>query len=181
VIHIRVRGESYEHAGEIGKESLDSRENDAVRISVRLNEPAHCYLVAFNPDGSKQLCWPDAESTPPPATRTIDYPSRSADAFYLTDGAGQQVFALIASRRPLPKYAAWSQQQDNVPWSRTEPVSLPPLRFDTSEPPVHDTLRGSVGKLKGAAALEELCLYLKNTVPADVVHAVTFPVRSATN
>ena len=40
-------------------------------VSAKLSRPAYCYLIAFNPDGTEQLCYPeDAEMA------AVNYPAR---------------------------------------------------------------------------------------------------------
>ena len=44
--------------GNIGVESYAACFDDDVRVKVKLNHSAYCYLVAFNPNGDEQLCQP---------------------------------------------------------------------------------------------------------------------------
>src|SRR5262249_25562091 len=48
----RQRSESL---GLIGSSAFATHLGDEVRVTATLSEPAHCYLVAFNPDGRWQL------------------------------------------------------------------------------------------------------------------------------
>src|SRR5262249_30626357 len=40
------------------------RADDSVRVLATLSTPAHCYLIAFNPDGTEQLCYPEDPDLP---------------------------------------------------------------------------------------------------------------------
>ena len=77
--------------------------------------PAYCFLIALNPDGTTQLCYPESPTTAPPATATaIDYPPDPRSGFGLTDGVGTQVFVVVASAKPLPSYAEWSKSTGDL-------------------------------------------------------------------
>jgi hypothetical protein len=44
--------------GDLRSSAEEVRVRDAVRVYARLSEPAYCYLIAFNPDDTEQLCHP---------------------------------------------------------------------------------------------------------------------------
>jgi hypothetical protein len=67
----------------------------------------------------EELCWPEQEDQPPPATSDPRYPRKGKDVEYgLTDGTGLQVFILAASRRPLPSYQEWKAVHGQAPWNK---------------------------------------------------------------
>ena len=73
-------------------------------LEARLTAPGYCYLIALNPDGREQLCWPEDPAAPPPPTQVIDYPQDPTMGFGLTDGVGLQAFVLVVSRdHPLAR------------------------------------------------------------------------------
>jgi serine/threonine protein kinase len=107
----QVRGAEETPVGLIGTDHKTIELNDAVRFTVKLSAPAYCYLVAFNPDGTEQLCYPEAateeqaRAAVPPKVLELRFP-RDGGKFVL-DQAGLQAFVLVASSRPLPAYAEW--------------------------------------------------------------------------
>lgn len=177
VMHFRDGLSNSELLGEIGVESLQTREKDAVQVQARFRQPVYCYLLAFNPNGEDQLCYPADKTAAPSPQTSLDYPLLSSDAFYLTDGAGQQAFALVVSRSPLPAYQQWLSQAGRFPWEHHDPGSA--LRFDGKAVQVAKNDRGTVAKLKGFDAFEQLCEWLRKTSSADEIQAVTFPVVPA--
>lgn len=176
VIHFRDRGDRSELAGEMGVNSLVTHERDSVRIHVTLGEPAYCYLIAFNPDGQEQLCYPTSDATAPTKSRSVEFPANSTDAFYLTDGAGQQAFALIVSLSALPSYREWRDHVGTLPWRHQEPSGTVLFSDEAQDKFV---VRGTIGQLKGTEAFEQLCRILREKSTADRVEAVAFPVLPA--
>ena len=170
VIHFLERGDRSEWAGEIGDGSSVTHEKDGVRIRAQFSRPAYCYLIAFNADGREQLCYPTNEATAPQVLPALEYPLDSTEAFYLTDGSGQQAFALVASQTPLPAYRGWRESLGSLSWQHLEPSGAPWFNK-------HDVvIRGTVGKLKGVEVFEQLCRELRKKSAAEAVEAVAFPV-----
>jgi hypothetical protein len=101
--------------GTIGVDSSWAREKDLVKVSAKLDRPAYCYVIAFNPDGHDQLYYPADRDVPPAKSSEIHY---RADEGYLplTNGAGLQVLVLVASNDPLPPYARWRVGLGELPW-----------------------------------------------------------------
>jgi serine/threonine protein kinase len=155
-VHLFARsGEQAEPRGLIGNDTFAARLRDQVTVEARLSHAAYAYLIAFRPDGIKELCYPDREDIPPPLTERPHYPSEGSDVRYgLSDGAGLMVFAVLASDRPLPSYHKWlqgrslawqsaaGQPSEEVFWSDGQVV-------DVLQP--NDRLSNSRGK--GEAAL----------------------------
>ncbi|MBS0264792.1 MAG: serine/threonine protein kinase [Planctomycetes bacterium] len=196
VVHIREQAEEYEQLGEIGVDSSAARENDLVRIVARFREPLYCYLIAFNPDGSDQLCPRNMEDSKPQRLTALEYPV--SKAYQLTDGTGLQAFAIVASREPLPTYREWRQQSGPMPWQHVEAGGV--IRFDgrsaeetvpgkhqvsvsrkrqrkpATRGPSGGASRGQEVELKGVKPIEQLCGFLSEQSPSSEVQAVAFPV-----
>jgi serine/threonine protein kinase len=157
--------------GEIGGNLQHADVDDAVRVSVDFDQPVHAFLVALNPDGTSQLCWPADPETVPPAVKSIRYPTDPQSAFYLTEGAGQQAFAVVVSHKPIPAFGKWPSQ---FGWAKAPPQAFVQAAATAEETEV---VRGTVKRLKGAVALEELCKTLRTLTDADRVEAIGFPVQ----
>jgi serine/threonine protein kinase len=166
--------------GSIGVSSNSARLDDEVRVQVRLNQPAYCYLIAFNPDGKEQLCWAkdlSGNGVPPLQLVTFDYPLFRNRYFALNDGVGLQAFVLLASQEPLPSYEQWKAKVGAAPWQAAIPADGL-WRFDG-----HDFVGGPRGveverPLKQLPkALEDLCRFLKDRPGVDAIEAVAFPVK----
>jgi serine/threonine protein kinase len=129
-MHIhRSQGEEATPLGDVGITSETARLHDDVRVEVRLSTSASCYLIAFNPDGTEQLCHPEDEQdaerakvTRPAPSADVRFPQNERNFFEL-DAVGLQAFVLAASTRPLPPYAEWRSQVGTIPW---QPVQVVP-------------------------------------------------------
>jgi hypothetical protein len=170
----------------IGEKSVGARFNDGVKIEVELTEPAHAYLLAFNPDGTEQLLWPVNRDKLPDGTvlpelvKHLRYPARDGKWLYLNDApkGGMQAFALVASPRPLPAFQEWRAKRGPAAWRK-----LPALAGVWSSDgegvyPVLEgrTIRAKEGDLPGAPPLVELCRFLRRP-GMELVEALAFPVR----
>jgi hypothetical protein len=167
--------------GMIGIDSTGARFNeDSVSVLVRFSAPAYCYVVALNPNGVTQLCYPAEEDVPPQASDEVDAPTGrdgEPNVFGLTDGIGAQAFAVVASRSPLPAYSQWKAKAGQLPWRSFEIDGvwtsdgqqvrrLGGQRGEIrSRPGTPDIFAASVAALKGAPGIES-------------VMAVAFPVRA---
>src|SRR5262249_60439519 len=60
----QYRGESATLLGDISTTSQELLTTDSVRVSTKLKAPGYCYLLAFNPDGAEQLCYPEDPELP---------------------------------------------------------------------------------------------------------------------
>jgi hypothetical protein len=105
--------------GRIGDDAMAAQPNDDVRVRVNLEAPAYFYLLALNPDGRVELCFPPDPATPPVRITTVVFPPGEEDYYGLTDGVGTQGFVLVASRSPLPRFADWAPAA-GLPWSRAD-------------------------------------------------------------
>ncbi|HXG12701.1 MAG TPA: protein kinase [Gemmataceae bacterium] len=152
------------------------RFGDLVRVSIRLNQPAHFYLVALNPDGKDQLCYPAEAAALPEKQETLDYPANPGDGFVLNDGVGLQAFVVIASDKLLPSYDEWKARGGAPPWPAGAPGDA--WTYDGRRfAPLGSSPRGDVQGLPVPAAFRELCRFLQERPDAGAVRAVCFPVR----
>jgi hypothetical protein len=170
------RGIPAQRQGTIGVLSHATRSQDHVKVKCLLSEPAYCYLIALNPDGSVQLCPKSQTDKQPELISEIVYPAE-ADRYYgLTDGTGLQAFVLVASRKPLPAFSAWPAASD-LPW---KPASAEGVwRFDGRElAMLSDLRRGTERRVPTASPtpLAEVCDYLGRCTGLDAVQAMAFPV-----
>lgn len=163
-------------------ESSRVRFGDAVRIEAEFNQPAYCFLLAFNPDGKPQLCWPADAAVAPTAVTKLTFPTDPTDAFYLTDAAGQQAFGLVATREPLPAFAEWfAAEGGNIPWRPLESAAFARIEAPLTKSADHpETTRGEIRQFQGGAPIEALDRFLRARTPAEVVTTVGFPVSATT-
>jgi hypothetical protein len=170
---------------ELGTDAFDGRFDDRVRIKTELGEPAYFFLLAFNPDGKEQLCWPASPRLPPARQDRLDYPEGVATYFPLNDGVGLQVFVLVAARQPLPAYEAWQVQRPVPVWRKLPPKAGAVWRGDgqplllvtrlgdrRGEPvrlqsPEVDTLAELCENLRHAPGIETLAMEAFAVLPAE--------------
>jgi serine/threonine protein kinase len=173
------RGDQPQLQGTIGDFTHAARFEDNVRISARLSAPAYCYLIALNPNGLMQLCPKAAEHEPPRRTAEIVYPAAPDFYYGLTDGTGLQAFVLVASRRPLPPFAAWPARA-GIPWTSTTTAGA--WRFDGHDFAFLGAPRRGTERRRPSAApapFAAVCHYLSSLPDVDAVHATAFPVLPA--
>jgi hypothetical protein len=153
--------------------------DDDVWVHAKLNAPAYCYLIAFNPDGKEQLCYPEDRRKRPARSDEIEYPQDIGEGFPLTDGVGLQAFVLVASHDPLPAYESWRRSLGELPWRSFQAEGV--WRSDgNGVGPLVPEERGAPRKLGGAPReFEALCKALKHTPSIDTLRAVAFPVKEA--
>jgi serine/threonine protein kinase len=164
--------------GSIGVSSHDLRANDDLRIHAELSGPAYCYLIAFNPDGKEQLCYPECKDlVVPEKIARLSYPFESNQAFPLTDGVGLQAFVLLVSRQPLLPYAEWRANVGTIPWQATAaPKGF--WRFNGHD--FEGAERGPQRDLQGVPqSLAALCNFFKNRPEVDALQVVAFAVQPA--
>lgn len=168
--------------GRLGERSFSTNLGDAVTVSSRLSAPAYCYLIAYRPDGTDELCFPEEEETPPTPHLEPKYPSVSAAKRYgLDEGAGLMAFVLVASREKLPAYAQWRKERGKPPWRKVEALPDVIWRFDgvtlwavTQDDP--EGVRGKGRKVKEVEPLVDLLDWLRKEERFETVAAVAFPV-----
>jgi len=172
-LHRRVPGDP---TGTIGVGVFAGRLAQDVRVQAQLNVPGYCYLLALNPDGKTQLCHPGKPEESPSRAATIDFPPDPGSGFGLTDGAGTQVFVLIASASPLPPYADWLKRVGAVPWKPAESGIV--WRYDGR----HFESEADRGDIRPLAELppplEATCRLLQSAPGVEAIRAVAFPVKA---
>jgi len=149
------------------------REHDDVQVYAEFSQPAYCYLIAMNPDGVKQLCYPlqsdQAQSEP---ITELRFPTEQKDGFGLTDGAGQQAFVLFTSREPLPAYDAWEFNLGKTAWPNSEVTGN--WIYDHGEltaitkASVGSENRGTIRTTKTPTPFKELCDRLRESEKTEV-------------
>lgn len=141
--------------GEVGR--VPALERDGLRAHVELKEPAYCYLIAFNTNGTEQLLWPAEPDDAPERTEALTFPRGPLETFDLTDGPGLQALALVASREPLPSYRRWQAQVGLAPWKRLRSEQAwGTWRCDGRRTQAQSFVRGSVNLRQGVA--QAICL-----------------------
>jgi tRNA A-37 threonylcarbamoyl transferase component Bud32 len=151
-------------------------QEDSLRVSARLDEPAYCYLIALRPDGTEELCFPARDSQAPPQTAAITFPAQGG--WQLKDGGvGLQAFLLLASRQPLPGYARWKADQGKPPWQPTAAEGV--WSYDGRS--FERLSRGSPREAPDAevpSAFETLCRFFQDRSSIAGVSALAFPVQA---
>jgi predicted Ser/Thr protein kinase len=163
-------------AGAIGINVFAGRLDQDARVQARLNTPGYCFLIALNPDGSQQLCYPQSPEVAPSRATMIDHPSDPNNGFGLTDGVGTQAFVLVVSGKPLPAYREWSVPRfEHLPWKSVADAGV--WRFDgrSFDP---ETERGQERRLADVPTpLAATCRALQAGPGIEAIRAVAFPVR----
>jgi serine/threonine protein kinase len=169
--------------GVMGDDVFTAQLDDSVDLEAVLSRPAYAYLIAFNPDGSEKLCWPE-EDQPPPRTDRPRYPlPRGEENYGLDEGVGLQVFAVVVSDKELPAYAVWRKKLGPSPWAKHTAVpsvvwiddgaileSRTAKGLDRSE-------RGKGRLAPGKSPVVRLTNWLRAGPGATAVTAVGFAVR----
>jgi hypothetical protein len=185
VHHLARAGRFDRPRGVLGVGSFAARRGDGVTVRGELSVPAYCYLIAYRPDGTDDVCFPEDGQTPPPPTDRPGYPSVRPEVSYgLEEGEGLMAFALVVSRRRLPAYAEWRRQRGACPWGK---AACPPevvWRYDghhllAATPDDPDGLREKGRKRGDAGPLPELLDWLRQAPDVEVVAGVAFPVLPA--
>jgi tRNA A-37 threonylcarbamoyl transferase component Bud32 len=176
-----VGGRSEQLRGVLGRDSFQTHRGDSVTVEARLSRPAYAYLIAFRPDGTEELCFPESEDEPPSRTDRPRYPSgRGNDEYGLDEGEGLQVFAVVVSDQPLPAYRVWRARRGPSPW---KPAGTPAgvvwrddgrlLEGLTANP---GDLRGKGKEGSGRTPMARLTDWLRRAPHVQAVTAVGFAV-----
>jgi hypothetical protein len=179
--HYANRGRGDEPEGEIGVRSFTTTFGDKVQVSSEFSGPAYCYLVALNPDGRIQLCWPADEQTVPERSERLDFPD-AEHGFDLTDEprGGLQAFVLVAARQPLPAFAEWRKQIPALSWERLPAHTDVVWQGDGNRlDPVlrRDNVRGNVSGLADIGPLVKIARQLRAGPGVELVIVRAFPVE----
>jgi serine/threonine protein kinase len=162
--------------GTIGKSSDQTQCGDKLRVLVRFDTPVYCYLIALNPNGIPQPCYPEQETEKPTRGNEVGYPSYATGYFDLSDGPGLQAFVILASRKPLPPYAQWAAR-DGWPWKHltAEGVWWYDGRWIRSSSSGH---RGVVTSSSDSPQpFQDVCEYLAKLSGIEISQAIAFPVK----
>jgi hypothetical protein len=184
-------GQFDEPRGALGVKWFSARLGDGVTIRGELSEAAFCYLIAYRPDGTEDICFPGDQHTPPPLTDRPSYPPLAQleavelDVSYgLDEGEGLMAFVLLVSRRPLPPFEEWCKRCGQNPWRKADAPRDVVWRFDgqellatTLEDPTGTRSKGR--KRRGVDSLVELINWLRAAPNVETVAAVAFPVLPA--
>jgi serine/threonine protein kinase/tetratricopeptide (TPR) repeat protein len=162
--------------GAIGVSSEPVLFDDDVRINVHLNTPAYCYLLALNPNGKVQLCFPSDSGESPSQSAEIIYPL--GDLYFpLSDGVGLQAFAVLASRRALPAFDHWEGRR-GIHWKAVPANTAGIWGYDgRTYEPLGDNPRAQPRRRAGEPRqFNEFCEYAAAFPGIDAVRAIVFPV-----
>ena len=186
----QYRGENALPLGDVGTTAHVIRADDSVRVSVKLSAPAYCFLIAFNPDGTEQLCSPEdpdlpavhypehkdrarAMAAPPARAAELSFPR---DQFFEPGVPGLQVFVLVASAEPLPPYPEWRSSVGPVPWNPGEYRQPWRWHFDGQEFARLPAERGARVERGVPKGFKELCEFFRSRPRREAVRALAFPV-----
>jgi tRNA A-37 threonylcarbamoyl transferase component Bud32 len=168
------RRDTRRNLGRIGRDVPAGRFDDDVVVRATLNAPGYAFLIALNPDGKPELCYPADPRRPPLRSAEVITFEDSTQGFALKDGTGLQAFVLVISSRPLLPYAEWSQSLGDLPWKSTQSAAV--WRYDGVEF-ASDLRRGGPRPL---ADLPEpfaaSCRALQAVPGVTGIRAVCFPV-----
>jgi hypothetical protein len=163
--------------GDLGESSFRAQFDDDVRVEAKFSEAAYAYLIAFNPDGQEQLCFPHDRASAPTRAPAIAYPEDPKLYFALTDGVGLQAFVLVVSRRPLPPYATWRGETGAAPWQKGIPAACIYCYDGTDYQPLVRRVRGGERERGGPPKpLIELGTFFKKCPQVDALEVFAFPV-----
>jgi hypothetical protein len=181
----RIHADAAVHVGRFGIPSgFQARFDDDIRARVELSQPAYCYLVAYNADGSEQLCVPDSPDVVPERCQSLEFPPTPDEFFPLTDGVGTQAFVVVASREALPSFRQWSHQRGRPPWNAVPSSEL--WEFSRGKYQLvglareRDTVRkhpATARPPEPPPAFQELCEFFAGRPGIESVYAVAFPVN----
>jgi serine/threonine protein kinase len=173
------RGDPADLLGYLGTNSYATLHEDAVRVHVELGEAAYGYLIAFNPDGTEQLC-PKDPTTPPPQTSGFDYPRTRY--FNVGSDSGLQAFVQVVSRAPLPAYREWRRRAGAAPWSKEAAAAAAKgvWQYDGRRLELLGVERGPEEERAGPLkTLSDQCHFFETNCPeVDAVRLVAFPVQA---
>jgi hypothetical protein len=174
VRHFREREGRMAEVGVLGVDTTALRlGSDAVRVAVRLREPAFVYLIAFNPDGTEQLCVPEQKDERPRRTAELVFPEDGYFEPKPEEGVGLLAFVAVALRESLP-YAEWRGRLGTLSWRRTAAAGV--WGYDGRKFEHRPSDRGQVRPLGVPPEYQELCRSVQERGGVEEIHALAFPV-----
>jgi len=188
----RRPGDEFVARGVLGLDGVSARAGEYIRGTLELDRPAWTYVVALNPDGSTNLCYPGVDDVAPTAADRIEFPRTPDDrraVIGLTDGLGWQCFLLVLSSEPLGEFRSWHERHladlalPHLPLSNAAEAESGLWEYDGCElrpVPAASTERGPIVPLDRAPpALDALVHRLADVLPPDgpaTLHLIAFPV-----
>ncbi len=180
LIHIGNAGDKAEFSGSL-LQYRAPRENDDIQVRADFREPVYCYLIAFNPDGVKQLCYPsDADVAQAEPITSLRYPAEEDSAFGLTDGEGEQAFVLYTSKEPLPAFSTWDSELVAASWPNPDVSGnwqYREGRLEAISLPSSERTRGAERKTKTPTPFKQMCDRMREPWATDV-RGVLFEVEA---
>jgi hypothetical protein len=169
--------------GTLGGSTHEALADDNIRIHVEFNQPAHCFVIAFHPNGEQEYYPRSDVNVPPAALATVELPWNKDRGFGLTDGVGLQAFVVVASRQQLPAYSEWLDQMGKPHWQTgVANVANGVWRFDGQDFLRLDGLRGDERTLAGPPKpFVEVCRFFQGRGDFEVVQAISFQVKPRPN
>lgn len=176
------RGAEAEYLGEVGINTEPVLIDDDVRLMARFQSAHYCYLIAYNTDGSEQLCFPSSDAERSAPVSELDFPSEDTDYFGLTDGPGVQGFFLVSSETPLPPFRQWKRESGQSTGAPITGTGVWMVKHTSTGPPKLVSLSSSPrAEIRTRAPepkqLEPLVLYYSNHKSRVTVHCLAFEVR----
>ncbi|MCC9608245.1 serine/threonine-protein kinase [Blastopirellula sp. JC732] len=185
VRHFRHENNREVALGTLGTQTGRVQVGDDLRVLVRFQEPQYAMLIAVNTDGSVQLCLPEEEAAIPQATQELNLYENPNDYFTLTEGAGGQLFFVVASSQPLPSFQTWKERLQRDLVAITEPTSIWQFKngqylrtsLDAAGRPIDASIsRGTKTRRNPPSQLQEALNVLQTLPDVETVEAILFPV-----
>lgn len=149
---------------------------DGLSIEVNFSSPAYCYLIALNPDGSVDLCWPgEQEGTPRSAPEPLKYPEADNEMFAFEEGTGQQAFLLVYSSVELPSCEEWLEDVGKLEWDSSD-FGRWYWRDNELVSAYSSEERGGPKEVPGTSQFYEVCKHIEGMSEDVDVYGVSFPV-----
>jgi hypothetical protein len=161
--------------GIIGTPRVQSAQvGEVVKVRVQLSQPAWCYLIAYNPDGQEQVCYPGEGTTPKPIQELV-YPADGRRFGFEEKDIGMQAFVLVASRSPLPPYEQWKAAVGDSPWKPVRGEGV--WSYDGEDFERLGLDRGPLVELPGLPEpFAKVCRVLKDQPDIEAIRGQAFPV-----
>jgi hypothetical protein len=182
LVQYRLIDGQIRQVGEIGLNSSEARYlDDSIGIQVHLADEAYCYVLALNPDGGIQLCFPAGDKLPPPPRHVIEAPvlaDGTPGLLALTDDVGAQGVVIVASTRPLPAYVEWIERVGPLPWQRCNTTAV--WLSDGMRVTRGSGHRGDILEQPATAQPFVDCMNkLNDALGVESVRGILFPVRES--